>query len=77
MLTLVNTFHDTTARLRAVPGDTLSAAQERRLRKTLCGMQGCTCSGAGGVRGGDYVVTIRTYWPAAPDGRPYVVEPRA
>jgi hypothetical protein len=76
MTTLENTFHNTTVCVRAMPGDTLSRAQVRRAWKALCGWKDCTCGGAGGVRGGAYVITCRTYWPDPADGRPYRLERR-
>lgn len=77
MLTLANTFHGTKARIRATPGAHVSRRTERRVWRALCGMEGCTCSGAGGVRGGAYVLTCRTAWPEQVGGRPFTVERRA
>ena len=73
MTTFENTLHNTTATVRASVGDRISRRTERRVWKDLCGIEGCTCAGAGGVRGGDTVIV--TYWPN--DGKPFVIEARA
>jgi len=52
-ITLRNSFHNTTARVRIYP-DTqtlLTASTVRRLRRELCGMSDCRCGGALGQRG--------------------------
>jgi hypothetical protein len=49
-ITLTNDFHGTRVALR-VNGDSLTASQIRRAKKTLCGVAGCCCSGALGTRG--------------------------
>jgi hypothetical protein len=77
MLTLINTFHGTETRVRAKAGDHISRRVERRIWRDLCGRTDCVCGGAGGVRGGNYVLVHRTYWPNAADGKPYTVEARA
>jgi hypothetical protein len=51
MITVRNEFHDTTARIRASIGDTLTPSQVKRCRRTLCGVEGCTCGGALSERG--------------------------
>ena len=77
MLTLVNTFHGTETQIRATPGAHVSRRVERRAWRALCGVRDCTCGGAGGVRGGEYVLTCRTAWPEPVGGKPYTVERRA
>lgn len=48
MVTLRNNFHNASARVRV--GE-LSEATVRRVRKTLCGIKGCTCGDGLGMRG--------------------------
>jgi hypothetical protein len=47
---LLNNFHNTKTSVRATDG-TLSAAQTRRCKKQLCGVENCTCSNEAGMRG--------------------------
>jgi len=49
--TLTNDFHNTEIRVRAAAGDVLSPSQVARIRRALCGMADCVCSGHTGVRG--------------------------
>lgn len=49
MITLTNDFHNTQITLQDKAG-TLSVAQVRKAKKTLCS-EGCTCSGVAGTRG--------------------------
>ena len=52
--TLTNTFHGTEVTLvdrHATGVMTLTNAQIRRARQTLCGIAGCTCGGSLGERG--------------------------
>jgi hypothetical protein len=73
MIELTNTFHNTTARVRAeLDCYDISAATERRVWRKLCGMRDCTCSGYGGVRGGDYTLQERPA-PMDPKAKPYRV----
>jgi len=51
MITVRNEFHNSAARIRASIGDVLTASQVRRCRRTLCGVEGCTCGGALSERG--------------------------
>lgn len=77
MIELTNTFHGTTARVRAeLNCYDISAATERRVWRQLCGIAYCTCGGIGGVRGGDYALQER---PAPMDAKakPYRVTRRA
>lgn len=46
-ITFRNDFHNTQATFR-VHGQRLTAAQTRRARNELCGIDGCSC---GGIRG--------------------------
>ena len=46
-----NDFHNSSARIRASVGRTVSRSQVQRLRRSLCGISGCTCSDKTGVRG--------------------------
>ena len=50
MITLTNDFHGTQVTLR-LQGAFLSAGQEKKAWKSLCGIKGCTCSGPIGIRG--------------------------
>lgn len=61
MITVRNDFHKTTARIRVRIGDTLTANQVRRCRKTLCGIEGCTCGGALSERGPQHDDSGRTF----------------
>lgn len=62
MITLKNDFHNTEVRLNP-KGGTLSASQIRRSEKVLCGIDGCTCGDAGGMRGQqDYEVEFDMSW---------------
>ena len=49
-ITLTNDFHRTTVNLN-LKGDHLSPGQVKRAKLALCGMAGCSCSGAMGNRG--------------------------
>ena len=40
MIIIRNDFHNTAARIRASIGDTLTASQVKRCRRTLCGLRG-------------------------------------
>ncbi len=48
MFTLRNDFHGTSVRVR---GGEMSRATVNRVKRTLCGIKGCTCSGQLGTRG--------------------------
>ncbi len=47
-VTLENTYHNTMIRARV---GRISRATANRIRRTLCGCQGCTCGGPLGERG--------------------------
>jgi len=71
-VTLTNDFHRTETRVRLKPSKwgegEITWQQEARARKALCGVDGCTCAGHAGVRGGLYVVEPDTWnWD---DGTP-------
>ncbi len=51
LITLTNEFHNTSARVRIRAGDTLTARRLRDIKRRLCGVDGCQCSGADGTRG--------------------------
>jgi hypothetical protein len=53
---LRNDFHNTHTRIRVRPDGTVSARVVSRARRTLCGCNGCTCSGADGSRPGSRIV---------------------
>jgi hypothetical protein len=70
MIELTNTFHNTTARIRAKEGENITRATERRVWRKLCGMADCTCSYHGGVRGGDFwLIATGHPWDIAPTYR--------
>lgn len=46
-----NNFHNSEVTLRASAGQELTLAQVLRARRTLCGIEGCTCGGTLGERG--------------------------
>lgn len=52
-ITLTNDFHNTEVTLNLRDGKNLSPGQVKKARNTLCGIKGCTCSGAVGTRGWD------------------------
>ena len=43
MLTLTNNFHNTSAKIAAKVGDTVTKATVRRVRKALCPASDCKC----------------------------------
>jgi len=51
LITLSNEVHNTTARVRIHAGETLTAHRLRDIKRRLCGVDGCQCSGADGTRG--------------------------
>lgn len=55
MITLKNNFHNTTCKTK---GGILSIATRNRIRRTLCGIEGCQCSNELGIRGPQDNVTI-------------------
>jgi hypothetical protein len=50
-ITLRNDFHDSQATVRVGEDGYLSPSQIRRVRKSLCGIEGCCCGGMLGERG--------------------------
>lgn len=66
---LINDFHGTEYRTR---GGVLSPSTVRRIRKALCGIQGCTCGGVLGERGPDNPTVLEF-----PDGEIMVLGTRA
>lgn len=50
MTTLTNSFHNSSIIIQANPGDQVSRAILRRVRRTLCGISDCACSGEDGTR---------------------------
>lgn len=61
MITLTNNYHDTTVRLHANIGDTLTVNQVKRARRVLCGLSGCSCGGNLGERGKQAVEIVPVY----------------
>jgi len=52
MVTLHNDFHNSKINLRLDPcSQALSKATAQRVRRTLCGVRGCTCGDVLGTRG--------------------------
>jgi hypothetical protein len=43
MIEISNDIHNTTVRVRAAVGDTLTPSQLRRIRDELCGIEDCSC----------------------------------
>ena len=56
LITLVNEFHNTEAKIRGTVGGKVSRDVVRDAEKKLCGIPECTCSGYAGVRGGRYSI---------------------
>lgn len=56
--TLYNDLHRTSVRVRATLGAKITDRQARRINAALCGVRGCGCGGALGVRGGPLVATL-------------------
>ena len=60
--TLINNFHDTEITVVAKPVSpgiySLSVGQVRKIRKALCGMDGCTCGDFLGQRGTEGLATF-------------------
>ena len=50
-ITLTNDFHGTRATVRPRVDGTMAPATVRRVRRELCGMSDCRCSGYLGTRG--------------------------
>lgn len=50
-IVLKNDFHNTTAKVRLHPTESLSDSQINSVRHKLCGLADCTCSGDLGTRG--------------------------
>lgn len=55
MITLTNSFHNTSTRIRASEVDAVTKATVRRVRKALC-CKDCTCSGQDGTRDSTYSI---------------------
>jgi len=61
VLVILNSFHNTRTTVRATISSVapyrawISASVGTRVWRTLCGHPGCTCGGAIGERGGQYV----------------------
>lgn len=61
VLVVLNSFHNTRTVVRATISSVapyrawISASVGKRVWRTLCGHPGCTCCGAIGERGGQYV----------------------
>lgn len=60
-VTITNDFHDTEAKVRvaSLPAN-LSRSQIARVRRTLCGISGCTCGGYLSERGPQTVEIVPT-----------------
>lgn len=54
MTTLTNSFHNSQITIRSNVGDTVSRRTLQRVRKALCGIEGCTCGLADGTRDSRY-----------------------
>lgn len=54
MTTLTNSFHNSEITIRSNVGDTVSRRTLQRVRKALCGIEGCTCGLADGTRDSRY-----------------------
>lgn len=65
MITLTNSFHNTSANIRAKVGDEVSRATLRRVRRTLCGLHDCCCGGEDGTRGSRYRLVNIDFLPGA------------
>lgn len=48
---LQNDFHNTSVIVRPARDGRLSVGQQKRTKRALCGIDGCTCSDAWGMRG--------------------------
>jgi hypothetical protein len=62
-ITLRNDFHNTSARVHSGP---ISARTANRVRRELCGMSDCSCSGTLGTRGPQDAEIVPTYDAANP-----------
>jgi hypothetical protein len=51
LVKLINDFHHTTHTIRVADDFRLTRRQVRRAKAALCGMRGCCCSNAIGMRG--------------------------
>jgi hypothetical protein len=51
IITITNDFHNSEARCRPTDSGWLTHRQVRRIRRTLCGIDGCTCGGTLSERG--------------------------
>lgn len=68
---LTNDFHNTATAVVATNGK-INARQARRAWHNLCGIDGCTCGGPAGERGGNWFVRQADAY-----GETYNVEARA
>lgn len=69
MTILINEFHNTEISIRAAVGEYVADSTIKRIRKKLCGISDCHCSGSTGIRGGKFSL-IPTSWERT---APYVV----
>ena len=67
-ITFTNSFHNTAATVRVPANMLITASQEKRMARKLCGYEGCVCGGLGGVRGGKWHLDY-----TSPDNGPYLV----
>jgi hypothetical protein len=70
IITLSNNLHNTQARVRA--GE-ISRKTAARIRRALCGMSDCKCSGALGTRGPEDDINVI---PTGNPDRPFLIEPK-
>lgn len=61
MTILINEFHNTEISIRAAVGEHVADSTVRKIRKKLCGISDCYCSGYTGIRGGEFGL-IPTSW---------------
>ncbi len=61
VLTLINNFHNTSAKVYVANDNSISETQRKRVKAKLCGVQGCNCGGYAGERGGKWIADDAGY----------------
>jgi hypothetical protein len=56
MTTIINSFHNSSATVRANVGETVSRSTLNRVRRALCGRSDCTCGDTAGARESRYTL---------------------